>query len=318
MQGAARTTSEYRHIPVMADEVVDVLSPAPGEVCLDVTLGLGGHAERLLPRLAGGAYIGVDRDRDALSRATARLSGVAGTCRFSAHAAAYADAAYVLKRAGFSVVDLVLADFGVSSYQLDAPERGFSFRHPDAPLDLRMGDDVARPASERIAAASVDELTRVLRDYGEVTQARRIANRLHAGPLRTTGDLMRAVGVDNRGKAANKLLAKVFQAIRIWVNDELEQIARLLRQIPELVRSGARVAILSYHSLEDRLVKQAFRDWEGQCACPPGQPVCTCDPVRLGERITRRAMRPSEREIRDNPRARSAVLRGFRFGDLSG
>lgn len=313
MQGVTRTTTEYSHVPVMADVVVDMLSPSPGEVCLDVTLGLGGHAERLMPRLRGGAYIGLDRDRQGIARASERLRPLSGNCRLHAVAASYADAAFALKRAGFSVVDLVLADLGVSSYQLDAPERGFSFRYPDAKLDLRMDEGSGLSAADRLAAADEGEIARVLRDYGDVGQARQIAARLAANPPQTTGDLVRLVGVGNRGKFANKLLAKIFQAIRIWVNDELGQLAELLKQIPTFVKSGARVVFMSYHSLEDRLVKQAFREWEGQCNCPADQPVCNCNPIHLGSRIVRRAVRPSEAEIAENPRARSAVLRGFKF-----
>lgn len=308
-----RATTKYSHAPVMAAEVMAMLAPAPGEVCLDVTLGLGGHAAQIMPRLKGGAYIGIDRDPEALQRATHRLTALTHECKFSGHLSGYADAAYVLKQAGFGAVDLVLADLGVSSYQLDDPRRGFSFRFSDAPLDLRMGQQIGAPASQRIAQANKAELTQVLRDYGEIAQAGRLAGLLAAHPPQTTGDLARLASSLARTHELNKFLAKVFQAIRIWVNDELTQLAYLLKQIPQLVKNGARVVFLSYHSLEDRQVKRAFRDWEGPCVCPPAIPICRCNPQKLGERINKKALHPKSAEIAANPRARSAVLRGFRF-----
>lgn len=301
------------HIPVMRDAVTELLEPQPGEVCLDVTLGAGGHAEALCVRLERGVYVGLDRDPVALKQAERRLRGCPHGVRLELVRGTFADARAALAKARVVAADMVFADLGVSSMQMDDRGRGFSYQHDAAELDLRMGPDAGPPATVRIEEADPEELAQVLRDYGEVRRARSLARSLAQTPPTTVGELKIRIGEVERREQRGRLWARVFQALRIWVNDELGQLERLLADVPELVRPGARLAIISYHSLEDRRVKRVFRDWEKGCVCPPEVPVCVCGGRSRGCRITRRPIRPEPSEVEANPRSRSALLRGFRF-----
>ncbi|RMF16068.1 MAG: 16S rRNA (cytosine(1402)-N(4))-methyltransferase RsmH [Candidatus Dadabacteria bacterium] len=312
MTGDSPRQAEYDHQPVMVPEVLDALAPAAGEVCLDVTVGLGGHAAALMPLMPGGVYVGLDRDREALAQARTRLTELTSECRLELVNAPFADARIALRSLRVGQANMVLGDFGVSSMQLDHGDRGFSWRK-DAPLDLRMDTARGEPAWKVLAHADVDELAEVLRRFGEVRNARRIARAILEHPPRTTRELAEIAGHFAPPAARNRHLARIFQALRIWVNDELAQIERLLGDVPAIVAPGARVAFLSYHSLEDRLVKRAMQSWEGRCTCPPEQPVCRCGAAPLGTRLNRRPLRPSDGEVSVNPRARSAKLRAFRF-----
>ena len=295
----------FVHQTVLLREAVELLRPEEGKVIVDGTLGGGGHAEALLRR--GAAVIGVDRDPSALAAAQKRLSAFAG---FRAVQGNFGELEEILSRQGALPVDGVLVDLGVSSPQLDDPARGFSFQR-EGPLDMRMGQE-GPTAAERIAAAGEEELARVLREYGEEPFARRIARSLKESAAKTTAEAARAVERAVPRKAWPRRIhvaTRTFQALRIWVNGELEALSRLLSSLPRILAAGGVAAVISFHSLEDRAVKQAFRDLQGRCVCPPGMPVCGCGAKGDFEPLTRKAISPSEEEIALNPRARSAHLR---------
>ncbi|HVP62298.1 MAG TPA: 16S rRNA (cytosine(1402)-N(4))-methyltransferase RsmH [Myxococcaceae bacterium] len=295
----------FVHATVLRDEVVHLLKPLPGKRLVDATLGGGGHAEALL---AGGAeVIGVDRDPSAVAAARARL---AGSDRFRAVEGRAGELEALLGPMGLLPVDGLLLDLGVSSPQLDTPERGFSFQ-ADGPLDMRMGR-TGETAAELIARLSEAELAAVLRDLGEEPFARAIARALKADLPATTLGAVESVkrAVPRRAWPSKVHVAtRTFQALRIAVNDELGELDRVLRSLPRLLRVGGRAAVIAFHSLEDRAVKQAFRALEGRCTCPPGFPVCACGAQGTFKVLTRRAVQASDAEVELNPRARSARLR---------
>ncbi len=296
---------EFAHQTVLRDEVVDVLAPRAGQRIVDATLGGGGHAEALLE--CGAEVIGVDRDPAALAAASARL---ASRQRFRALRGNAGDLESLLAPLGLLPVDGVLADLGVSSPQLEDAARGFSFQG-DGPLDMRMGPE-GLTAAEAIADADESTLAQVLREFGEEPFARPIARALKAARPSTTQAAVEAVkqAVPRRAWPKRTHVAtRTFQALRIWVNDELGALERLLEALPRLLRVGGRAAIISFHSLEDRRVKQAFRALEGRCRCPPGLPVCVCGAGGSFRPLTRKAVKASEAEVERNPRSRSARLR---------
>jgi 16S rRNA (cytosine1402-N4)-methyltransferase len=284
-----------------------VLAPGRGGLFVDATVGAGGHAEALLDAGPRVRLLGLDRDPDALAAARKRLA------RFGERVD--------LRRADFGDLDAVLSDFpapagvladlGVSSMQLDRAERGFSFRR-DGPLDMRMGQS-GRSAADVVATASVEELTRIFREFGEERMAGKIARGIVAerarGPITTTRQLARVVAEQKGSREKIDPATRVFQALRIEVNQELVALARFLAAAVARVQQGGRVAVISYHSLEDRIVKDAFRRESGVCLCPPRLPACVCGARKALEVLTRRAIRPSEAEIERNPRSRSARLR---------
>ena len=296
---------EFAHQTVLRDEVVDVLAPRAGQRIVDATLGGGGHAEALLER--GAEVIGVDRDPAALAAASARL---ASRPHFRALRGNAGDLEKLLGPLGLLPVDGVLADLGMSSPQLEDPARGFSFQ-ADGPLDMRMGPE-GPTATEAIAGADEATLARVLRELGEEPFARPIARALKAAQPTTTQAAVEAVkrAVPRRAWPKRTHVAtRSFQALRIWVNDELGALERLLEALPRLLRVGGRAAIISFHSLEDRRVKQAFRALEGRCTCPKGLPVCVCGAGGSFRPLTRKAVKASSAEVANNPRSRSARLR---------
>jgi 16S rRNA (cytosine1402-N4)-methyltransferase len=303
-----------RHHPVMVDRVVELLRPHPGGVYLDATLGLGGHAERLLAASApDGRVIGLDRDPDALALARERLAGAGD--RLVAVGASFADLAEVAERLGVTAVDGVLYDLGVSSLQLDEPARGFSYR-ADAPLDMRMDPSGGITAAEVLNTYPRAELARILRDYGEDRHAGRIAGFIDQArrrrPIQTTGQLVELV------KAAVPAAARrtgphparrAFQALRIEVNRELEALQASLPQAVDLLAPGGRLVVLAYHSLEDRIVKRALVAAAGlHDQAPPGFPVAVRPAARVAV-LTRRPETPAAAEVAANPRAESAKLR---------
>jgi 16S rRNA (cytosine1402-N4)-methyltransferase len=295
----------FAHQSVLRDEVVELLVPRAGKRIIDATLGGGGHAEALLER--GADVIGVDRDPAALAAASARL-GPRPSFRALRGNAGELEA--LLAPLGLLPVDGVLADLGVSSPQLDDVRRGFSFQS-DGPLDMRMGPD-GLTAAEAIASADEATLAGVLRDYGEEPFARPIARALKVAQPTTTLEAVEAVkrAVPRRAWPERVHVAtRTFQALRIWVNDELGALDRLLASLPRLLRVGGRAAVIAFHSLEDRRVKEAFRTLVGRCTCPPGLPVCACGAGGSFRALTRRALKASEAEVARNPRARSARLR---------
>lgn len=295
----------FSHQTVLLKEAVAVLKPEPGKVIVDGTLGGGGHAEALLA--AGASVIGVDRDPVALEAARARLAGRPG---FRALKGNFGELEPLLSREGALPVQGVLVDLGVSSPQLDEPERGFSFQR-EGPLDMRMGDE-GPTAAELIASTEADTLAGWLREYGEEPFSRPIARELKRALPKTTLEAAEAVKRAVPRKAWPKKIhvaTKTFQALRIAVNGELEALDALLASLPRLLSVGGVAAIISFHSLEDRRVKESFKDLVGRCVCPPGLPVCACGAQGSFAPVTRKAIAPSEEEIAQNPRARSAHLR---------
>lgn len=299
------------HMSVLRDRVVAWLAPTAPGIVLDATVGLGGHAAALLEADHGLSIIGLDRDQEAIERARQRLQAFGDRVRLVRRP--FAELSDVLEELGAPPLAAILADLGCSSLQLDTAERGFSFRH-DGPLDMRMSG-LGRTAADLVADAPEEELVRVLREYGEERRARRVARaiveRRRRHPIRTTGELASLVaGVVGRSSSDRIHPAtRTFQALRIAVNDELGQLERFLEPAVRALRPGGRLAVIAFHSLEDRIVKHALRRFEGACVCPPDIPVCVCRPERLVRILTRRAERPDQREVERNPRARSARLR---------
>ena len=297
----------FAHQTVLLNEAVSLLRPAEGRGIVDGTLGGGGHSERLLE--SGATVWGVDRDPRALEAATQRLGARFGD-RFKTLRGNFGDVAALLAGAGVDGVDGLLLDLGVSSPQLDVAERGFSFQK-EGPLDMRMGDE-GLTAAELIESADERELIRILREYGEESFAPRIARALKAQLPKTTLEAVEAVKSSVPRKAWPQKIhvaTKTFQALRMAVNEELESLDRALTALPTILRIGGIAAVISFHSLEDRKVKETFRSLEGRCTCPPGLPVCGCGASGLFEPLTRKAVTASEAEVEKNPRARSAKLR---------
>ncbi len=303
------------HVPVLADEVVALLEPRPGKVMLDGTLGTGGHAESLAER--GAWVVALDRDPRAAMTARDRLARFGDRCQVFDRS--FAEAGQVASELRLSGFDGALLDLGMSSMQLDAPERGFSFRF-DGPLDMRMSDK-GKTAAEWLRELSVPDLAQALRDHGEEPFAGPIARAIkRAGRMETTGDLVAAVESAVPRRAWPKKIhvaTKTFQALRILVNDELGQLDAFLRDLPQLLRPLGRAAIISFHSLEDRRVKERFNDLGGRCRCPPKLPVCACGVKAEFRRLTRKAIVAGPAEIEANPRARSARLRAVEKLELA-
>jgi 16S rRNA (cytosine1402-N4)-methyltransferase len=292
----------FEHQTVLLEEAVSILRPGAGRVIVDGTLGGGGHSEALLE--AGAQVIGLDRDPRALAAATERLAKFGD--RFRAVQGDFAD----LARLVAPPVQGVLLDLGVSSPQLDEAERGFSFQ-ADGPLDMRMGED-GPTAAELIESNSVFELEQILRDLGEERFAGRIARVLKEAKPQTT--LAAAQAVKNavpRHAWPTKIhvATKTFQALRMAVNHELDSLDAALAALPAVLEKGGVAAVITFHSLEDRAVKRAFRDLEGHCVCPPGLPVCGCGAKGAFQALTKKPITASDEEVAKNPRARSAHLR---------
>ena len=283
------------HTPVLLSEVVDLLRPGPGQLFIDSTVGLGGHAEALVPRLLpDGRLLGIDRDAAALELAAERLAPFGD--RVELLAGDFRHVAQLAGEAGFAQVHGLLFDLGVSSMQLDRPDRGFSFAH-DGPLDMRMDPGQRQTAAMLLRRASARDLERIFRDYGEERFARRIARAVveQRGRLRTTRDLADLVArVVPRRERRIHPATRVFQAVRIAVNDEMGALEAALSAVPDLLAPGGRAAVISFHSIEDRMVKQAFRK------------LAAVDEMEL---VTRKPIRATEAEVADNRRARSARLR---------
>jgi 16S rRNA (cytosine1402-N4)-methyltransferase len=301
----------FEHRTVLRREAVALLAPAPGKVFLDGTLGGGGHAEALLD--AGARVIGLDQDPAALQAARDRL-GPRGE-RFVAEQANFRDARGVLDRLGVPEVDGALVDLGVSSPQLDDPERGFSFR-ARGPLDMRMDPTRGEPLSALLSRWDDKALARILDTLGEERFARPIARAIHRahreGKLTDTAELADVVARSIPRKAWPKDLhpaTRTFQALRIAVNDELGALSDFVGDLPRIVARGGRAAAISFHSLEDRIVKQGFAKLATGCICPPRLPVCACGRVAQWKVLTKKAVQSSEAERSENPRSRSARLR---------
>lgn len=304
------------HVPVLLQEVIDGLDLQPGENCVDGTVGGGGHTKAILDATApDGIVIGFDRDRERLLETSQALSTYGE--RFRPIHDSYASIAEHSEALGAIVpVKAVLLDLGLSSFQLDDPERGFSFRNPDAPLDMRydQGRGVEN-AADILNTQTPEQLWKLFRQYGEVQRVDRlvglIEERRGQKPFATVGDLLRVVEEWNprRGKRKIHPATTVFQALRIAVNDELGELEKFLPLAVNLLAPGGRLAIISFHSLEDRMVKQFFRTAASDCVCPPEIPECRCEHNASLKLITKKPIVPSEEETKTNPRARSAKLR---------
>ena len=299
------------HEPVLLSEVVEHLRPSRDEGTLvDATVGLGGHAEALLDRYPSVRLLGIDRDPRALEHARERLGRFGSRVAFAQ--GRHETLIDILKQSKVDSVSGLLADLGVSSLQLDDPSRGFSFRH-DAPLDMRMGPD-SRPAAELVNALDEHSLAAILRDYGEEPMARRIARAIVAAraeaPIETTSRLAEVVRSVKKGRPRDIDPATLtFQALRIAANEELVGLDRFVDDAVSVLETGARLAVISFHSLEDRIVKRALRRLKGECTCPPGMPVCGCGAKEVVRVLTGRPLTASEEEVNRNPRSRSAKLR---------
>ena len=307
---------EFHHIPVLFDEVMEWMQPRADGVYADGTLGGGGHSEGIL-RLSGGTatLYGIDRDEDAIRAAGERLKDYPG---FHAIHGNFHDAKALLAAAGAPPLTGALLDLGVSSHQLDEGERGFSY-HEDAPLDMRMDQSTGLTAAEYLARVTPEEFRRILTDYGEEKWAARIAQifaeKRAQKPIETTADLVAVVDAAIpkavRRKDDGHPARRTFQAVRIAVNDELAPLEKALRDFVELLAPGGRLLVITFHSLEDRIVKNTFRAMQHPCTCPPKAPICTCGKVPLGKALGGGGVKPSNREVQENVRARSAKLRIF-------
>lgn len=289
-----------RHLPVLETTVLDVLRPMPGETVLDVTLGLGGHALKFLEQTGpDGRLIGLDADETNLAFATDRLSAFGD--RFTPVHANFLH----IESLALPEVDIVLADLGLSSPHLDDPMRGFAFRHDDSPLDMRYDRTEGRTAADLIAESDERKLADVLYLFGEIHESRMIAKKLSGKRFRTTGSL-KAMLEEMFGWRTPQFLPRVFQALRIAVNHELQALANLLMVAPTLLKPGGRMGIISYHSLEDRQVKQTFR-----ALCTPEKDSVTGKALDTPEfaLLTKKAIEPSSEEASSNPRSRSAKFR---------
>ena len=306
---AGRWDSEY-HAPVLAEEVVRLLDGAPR--VLDGTLGGGGHTLALLMR--GADVTAVDRDPQAVEAARARLASYEAQGRFRAVLGNYADIDRVAELDGVRF-DGILLDLGVSSHQLDDPARGFSFRE-GVPLDMRMGTDAERDAATLLSTADEVELGAIFREYADERRgmrlAREIVRRRGNRPFVTSDDLVGAIRGALGPRTGASDFARLFQAVRIAVNDEIGGLERALDRLRERLNPGGTMAVIAYHSGEDRVVKNAFRDWSASCICPPRQPACTCRGHALGVLVTRKPVTASPEEASRNPRSRSARLRAWR------
>lgn len=307
---------EFKHTSVLLTETIENLSIRPSGIYLDGTLGGGGHACEVAKRLTeGGRLIGIDQDEDAIAAAGERLLPYQE--RVTLVRDNYVNAPQILGSLGISQVDGILLDLGVSSYQLDNEERGFSYRY-DTALDMRMDKRQALSAREIINGYSEAELYRVIRDYGEEQFAKNIAKHNAAvrkdKPIETTGELNEIVkaAIPAKMRAAGGHPSKrTFQAIRIECDRELEVLKSSLDELIGLLLPGGRLCVITFHSLEDRIVKTAFRKNENPCTCPPDFPMCVCGKVSQGRVVTKKPILPSEREIAENKRAGSAKLRVF-------
>lgn len=301
-------TESFEHITVLRHETV---SQAVGDlkegIVVDCTLGGGGHTEYLLDTYEGIEVFGLDRDEDALRAASKRLERF-GT-RFRPIHTRFSSVESALQDIGIQHVDGLLADFGVSSYQIDTADRGFSFRF-DGPLDMRMDATRDEPLTEKLESVDEGTLADIIYEFGEERRSRAVARVIKASMPQTTlelADLIRSVV--RKSKDGIDPATRTFQALRIWVNSELDEIRRLLDSLPNVLRPGAQVALISFHSLEDRLVKRAFKSFASPCDCPKALPVCQCGKVASFELITRKPIIASKDEVKLNSRSRSAKLR---------
>lgn len=300
---------EFKHVSVLLNETIEMLNIDPAGIYVDGTVGGAGHAREIAKRLTCGRLFGLDRDPEAVAVATERLAGYPATVVHSN----FGDMKEVLAGYGYTAVNGILMDLGVSSYQLDNAERGFSY-HKDAPLDMRMSGE-GTTAAELIATLSADELAELFFRYGEEKFSRRIAARIvrerEKQPIETTLRLAEIIAesVPAAARRDGHPARRCFQALRIAVNGELDGLGKALDDAFSLLSSGGALCVITFHSLEDRLVKQKFREYCTGCTCPPELPVCVCGKTPRGHLAHRKPIEPSASEVAENPRSRSARLR---------
>ncbi len=301
---------DFVHVPVLLAQVLETLSISPTGIYVDGTVGGAGHAVEIAKRLTTGRLIGIDQDSDAVSAATARLAPYPATV-VQGNFDTMDD---ILSRLGIDSVDGILLDLGVSSHQLDEPLRGFSYNH-DAPLDMRMNQNATLTAADIVANFSEDALVHILYTYGDEKYARSIARRIVTvrtqTPIVTTKQLADIVAsaVPAKARREKNPARRTFQAIRIATNDEMGHLECGLRTAFSLLKVGGRLAVITFHSLEDRTVKQQFVTWCQGCTCPPQFPVCVCGKTPQARLVTRKPLTASEEELQKNNRSRSAKLR---------
>ena len=304
------------HRPVLLLETLQFLAPERGGLFVDCTVGLGGHSEAILKASNETRVLGIDRDPAALALTKERLASFGE--RFSAVHANFQEIARVLHEADESEPAGILADLGVSSFQLDSAERGFSFRF-DAPLDMRMDPTTGSTAADLLAEFSEEEIARIIFEFGEERHSRRIARRIverreQGQPVATTKELADLVAQAVRARKWKQVhpATRTFQALRIAVNKELDGLAQFVETSIDLLAPGGQFVVISFHSLEDRIIKQELRRLSGYCQCPPRLPICSCGAREVVEILTRRPITPGPAELEENPRARSSKLRACR------
>ncbi len=308
---------EFSHYSVLLNETIEQLNIRPDGIYVDGTLGGGGHSYQILKRLSEkGRLIGIDQDADAIKAAGERLSEFQD--RLTIIRSNYANMKEELHAIGVERVDGIVLDLGVSSFQLDTPERGFTYRDPDAPLDMRMDDRNPLTAKDIVNDYSEMELFRIIRDYGEDKFAKNIAKHIvkerQKKPIETAGELTEIIraAIPMKVQVTGGHPAKrTFQAIRIELNHELDVLQDNLDDMIDILNPGGRICIITFHSLEDRIVKSIFKKNENPCTCPSDFPVCVCGKVSKGHVVTRKPILPSEQELGENSRSKSAKLRVF-------
>ncbi len=308
---------EFKHKSVLLEETIEYLNIHPDVIYVDGTLGGGGHAYEVCRRLSKkGRFVGIDQDADAIKAATGRLAQFEDRVQIIRNN--YCEMQEALAELGIVKVDGIVLDLGVSSYQLDDPARGFTYRSMDAPLDMRMDTRQSFTAKELINTYSEYELYRVIRDYGEDKFAKNIAKHIvmarEKKEIETTGELTEIVKAAIPAKvrmSGGHPSKRTFQAIRIELNRELEVLQDSLEDMICLLNPGGRLCVITFHSLEDRVVKNIYKKSENPCTCPSDFPVCVCGKKPLGKAVTRKPIIPSEEEIEYNPRSKSAKLRVF-------
>lgn len=311
---------EFKHYSVLLRETIEYLNIKPDGIYVDGTLGGGGHASEVAKRLSKkGRLIGIDQDADAIKAAKERLAEFED--RVTIIRSNYANMREELHAIGVEQVDGIVLDLGVSSFQLDTPERGFTYRETDAPLDMRMDDRQTLTAKDIVNDYSEMDLYRIIRDYGEDKFAKNIAKHIvserQKKPIETAGELTEIIRASIPMKVqmtGGHPAKRTFQAIRIELNRELEVLQNHLDEMIGLLNPGGRICIITFHSLEDRIVKTAFKRNENPCTCPSDFPVCVCGNISKGKVITRKPVLPGERELVENSRSASAKLRVFERG----
>jgi 16S rRNA (cytosine1402-N4)-methyltransferase len=305
-----RHNSEEFHLPVLPEEVIRGLQPRSGRFYVDATVGLGGHALAILEACSPkGMLLGLDQDAEALRIASGRLSRYAG--RYEVVHSNFSELKEIAAARRIEECDGILVDLGVSSLQLDSAERGFSFQK-DGPLDMRMDRELPLTADEIVNYYNEKDLANLIYQFGEEPLSRKIARSIvKARPLHSTQELASVIARTAQPRGARRIhpATRTFQALRIHVNDELNRLAQFLQVAAQLLISGGRILVISFHSLEDRIVKETFRTLSNDCVCPPGLPQCLCGHKRVLRLLTRKPIVPSPEEVERNPRARSAKLR---------